>query len=294
MKGLMAWSLAGSDLRGARLPSGLNFDLVKRAEDCSRICRNSFLAILIAAAVCWLARLTTTDVEMVVGATGPSLPFIRAEIDVVYFYFLSPFLILSMYVYFHLSLQVLWACAVNLPLYFPDGLRVDKKIYPWTLIRLSELLESGLWRRSSSTSKLRIILTGFLFWAAVPASMVAYWLHYMNQHSLAISLWHAFLVVLGLLVDMFFVWRFFELRIHSREERDACKTVEGIREIDPPPPSANLRGANLKGTDFRDSDLSGADLRSAVCDPETDFSSSASAKDIDSWSPSCRAAAKKD
>lgn len=216
----MAWALAGSDLRGAQLPESLTFDLVKRVEDCSKSCQRIFLTILAAAFVCWLARLTTTDVDMVVGKMGAELPFIGVGVDVGYFYFLSPLLILLTYVYFHINLQILWACAVNLPVYFPDGLRIDKKVHPWALIRFSELLGDEYLYRSSSASKLRVVLTLFLFWVAVPASLSAYWLHYLNQHHLWVSLWHVLLIFLSFLVDSFFVWRIFELRIHSREERD--------------------------------------------------------------------------
>ncbi len=219
--GLMAWSLAGSDLRGAQLPKDMEFSLLERVEDAARLCQTSFLALLAAAFVCWLVRISTSDAEMTLATVHADLPVVAVGVDITYFYVLAPLLILLMYSYFHLSLQKVWESLVNLPTYFPDGLRIDKKIYPWPLARISELVFPTLWRAASCYSKCRVGITVLLFWFLVPACLVAYWLHYIQQHNLLISGWHVALLVGALALDVSFAGRALQLITHSRKETGA-------------------------------------------------------------------------
>ena len=217
-QGLMAWSLAGSDLRGARLPSSLEFDLLRRAEEAAKLSQKHFLILAGAAFACWLVRISTSDADMALASAHANLPLFDIGINITYFYFLSPLLILAIYVYFHLGLQRLWECVVNLPMFFPDGLRIDKKIYPWPLARISELVFPTLWNKASRFTRGRVLLTVGLFWVVVPLSLLAYWLHFIQQHNLWISLWHVGLLMLSFVVDLLFATRFVQLLEHSRKE----------------------------------------------------------------------------
>ena len=91
------------------------------------------------------------------------LPFVNVGVNVMFFYFLSPVFILMAYAYFHLSLQGVWESAANLPIYFPDGLRVDQKLHPWPLLRISELIFPWLRKNASRFSILRVRVTKLLF-----------------------------------------------------------------------------------------------------------------------------------
>ena len=75
-KGLMAWALGGSDLRGVQLPRSIRFDLLKRLEDSSKLAQNIFIVLLAAALACWLVRVTTSDLEMATSAASASLPLL--------------------------------------------------------------------------------------------------------------------------------------------------------------------------------------------------------------------------
>lgn len=214
--GLMSWALAGSDLRGARLPEGFKFDLLDRAEESAKLCRNSFFALLTAAFLCWLVRISLNDAEFLLARTGAQIPLIDQTVNIKLFYFLTPFLILLMYYYFHLGLNKFMEAVVNLPSYFPDGLRIDKKLYPWPLGRVSELLFPNLRKHASPFSKARVISTVILFWFAAPASLVAYWLHYLNQHEVWLSIWHVVLIGLALGIELGFANRLHRIIFHSR------------------------------------------------------------------------------
>jgi hypothetical protein len=203
-QGLMAWELAGSDLRGAQLPPNFHFDLLVRAENAAKDSARVFGLILLASLLCWLVRIGTSDVEMALQSSQAALPFVDFKINVTYFYILAPLLLLLAYVYFHFGLQQIWEAIANLPIYFPDGIRLDKKLYPWPLLRVSELVFPALWAKASYSSRLRLALTAVLFWLAVPTSLTAFWLHYLSQRSPAISSLHLAYLALSLSADIFF------------------------------------------------------------------------------------------
>ena len=51
-RGLMAWELAGSDLRGVQLPPNFHFDLLVRAENAAKDSARVFGLILLASLLC--------------------------------------------------------------------------------------------------------------------------------------------------------------------------------------------------------------------------------------------------
>lgn len=224
--GLPAWELAGSDLTGARLPEGLSFDLVDRAQNAARDSSRVFVLLLGGALVCWLVRIGTTDAEMALDSIQASLPFVDYQIKISYFYALAPALLLLGYLYFHLGLQQIWDAVTNLPIFFPDGLRIDKKLYPWPLLRISELVFPQLWRDAGTPSRARPALTALLFWLAIPASLVSFWLHYISQRSVVVSSLHIFYLGVALAADVMFFRMCVHIVENSRTASEDKTTVD--------------------------------------------------------------------
>ncbi len=104
--GLLADKLAGADLSNAKLPEDIaEFDGLARAEEISRIARPIFIGLLAGCFYSWLTIATTTDARLLTNSASSPLPIIGTEIPIAGFYWVTPILLLGVYVYLHLYLQ---------------------------------------------------------------------------------------------------------------------------------------------------------------------------------------------
>lgn len=224
-KNLMAWSLAGSDLRGAILPDGFHFDLIDRVKDSAKNLNGVLLIFFAASLSFWLVRISYTDAQILLSYADASLPIIDVKIGLDHFFFLSPFILLTIYVYLHIGLQQLIGSAVNLPLFFPDGLRIDKKLYPSPIIRITKLIfphhrnneEDGAFLKLASF--LRNRFTFIIIGVIIHGSLLSNWINYLPQHDLAVSLSHVGTILLGIALEWYFIRGYFKILIDSREEK---------------------------------------------------------------------------
>ncbi len=210
-KNVTAWNLAGSNLRGAKLPKEVEFTLVDRVDQAAKEARTIYTVILVSLFISWLVRLSTSDMDVIKEGIAVKLPFIGEMVDIHYFYFLTPLLILVMHFYFQLIVQRILTGVINLPIFFPDGLRIDQKINSWPLLNVSEMVHRNLWEAASCYSKVRVYLTGFLFWLAVPLSLISIWVNYLEVHDFLMSLWHITVIFLCFLLDILFLYRTYHL-----------------------------------------------------------------------------------
>lgn len=123
VRGLLAPQLAGADLAGAKVPEDLQeFSGIKHVDAASGHVQRLFFLLLLVCVYCWLTIAVTTDANLLNNFAETPLPIINTKINLVMFYWAAPFLLLCVYLYFHLCLQRLWEALVELPGVFPDGL----------------------------------------------------------------------------------------------------------------------------------------------------------------------------
>ena len=95
----------------------------------------------------------------------------------------SPLILLSMFVYFHLYLQRLWEDFSHLPAIFPDGKRLDQKTYPWLLNGLVRRHFEKLRGGRTLTAHMEEIVTILVSWYMVPFTLFIFWFAYLrSQH----------------------------------------------------------------------------------------------------------------
>jgi hypothetical protein len=70
---------------------------------------------------------------LITNSISSPLPIIQTEIPIAGFFWVTPFLLLCLYFWFHVSLQECWRSLSQMPAFFPDGKSLDEKVYPWII-----------------------------------------------------------------------------------------------------------------------------------------------------------------
>jgi uncharacterized protein YjbI with pentapeptide repeats len=209
-RGLLLVKLAAADLRNADLPSPLDkFDdaakgTLEHVSETSRNAGTVFFTMLAACAYSWLTIATTTDVELLAGSKALKLPIIDTEIPTVGFYVAAPLLLLAVYCYLHLYLQRLWVGLSRLPAWFPDGLPLHEKVYPWLLTGLVRSYIMWLRPDRPFTQRLESWISTFLAWWIVPLTLLWFWERSWPRHGFYFTVILAVLGCVGVIFGLFF------------------------------------------------------------------------------------------
>jgi uncharacterized protein YjbI with pentapeptide repeats len=196
--GLLGGKLAGADLTDAKLPESFilleTLDIVKEA---SLNARKIFFAMLLTCAYALLTLAITEDIKLLTNSVSSTLPIIGTQIRIVNFYRIMPLLLLCIYFYFHLYLQRLWEAQASLPAIFPDGRKLNEKVYPWIMNGLVFKYFERLRNDQPYLIWLQFLLSIVLAWCFVPFTLAALWLRYLRRHDLMTSSFHIFFLVIG-------------------------------------------------------------------------------------------------
>lgn len=145
-KGLLAASLAGSNLEGALLPVEIaSFDRLHNVEEVSKNGTTILLAMLAVCLFCLLTAGTFSDAALITnsGSTA-AIPGVGLALPVGPFLYAAPFLLLAFHLYFILNLQRYEELISDLPSIFPDGVPLHLKIYPWLFSSLIPLARARM------------------------------------------------------------------------------------------------------------------------------------------------------
>lgn len=200
--GLIAGELAGTIISNALLPGAIrDFDALSQVEEASKNARSLFIIMLLASAYVWLTLATTTDAKILTHASSP-LPIIQTAVPLVHIFVVAPFVLVSLYLYFHLYLQRLWDSLADLPAVFPDGRPLDKIAYPWLLNILVRTNFFHLRQKLPLLSKVEAWFSIILVWWVVPVTIIACWLRYMPQHYWVITTVHVVVLAISIQVGI--------------------------------------------------------------------------------------------
>jgi len=191
-KNLLPGQLAGTDLTGAQVPPIIQGFLNKpgNLEEVAHITGSLFVTVLSACVYVWLTVFATTDAGLLTNMATSKLPIFSVDIPIAWFYWTAPCLLLSMYVYFHLTLQRQWDGLASLPAFYPDGRRLDQNSYPWLLNSLVGAYIPNLAATGRNfISYLQVITAIFFAWWVVPITIGLVWFRYLTRHD---SLWSSF------------------------------------------------------------------------------------------------------
>lgn len=192
--GLTDGQLARANLDDCQLPEALKkfggLDYVKEA---SGITSSLFTTMMLACGFACFTAFTTTDVALVTNTGTTSLPFLNVVTNMAFFYITGPFLLLAMYIYFHLNLQHLWEAIGTLPAVFPDGKRLDQKVYPWLFNWLPSLYFFQIKRLQGFRPAYWVLERGiavFFAWFFVPLTLMILWFRYLYVRNFWVTYWH--------------------------------------------------------------------------------------------------------
>jgi hypothetical protein len=173
-RGLQARNLAGANVSLATLPEDIHkFEALSVIEEASRNARKIFISVLVGCAYSVLT-LATTSGEGGSSNSTITLPILQTSVPTVWFYWVAPVVLLSMFVYFHLYLQNLWEALADLPAVFPDGRPADKKVYPWLLNGLVRFHFKLLRNTPQRLAFLKRLIPSLLAWWVVPITLLVF------------------------------------------------------------------------------------------------------------------------
>ncbi|MFQ5647138.1 MAG: hypothetical protein ACE5GM_09425, partial [bacterium] len=194
-KGLAGSQLARADLTHVRLPEEINWlEELKNVDEASQHSRKLFFTMLLGAVYSLITIAGTTDIKLLTNSAGSPLPIIGTGIPLVGFYWLAPVFMLSIFVYFHLYLQRQWEKITEFPAVFPDGIPVDKKVYPWLF---NGLVRDNFRRLRNDKPPMFILQKGMsimLGWVMVPAVLIFFWMRYLSRHNWSGTILHIALI----------------------------------------------------------------------------------------------------
>jgi len=173
-------------------------DDIAQLSEISKNSQTTFLALVLACAYSFLTIATTTDAALLSNANSTALPLLQANVPMVWFYYVAPFILTVLFVYFHLYLNAFWRGIARLPLESSDGRGLDDYIYPWLIS--SALIRgqvTGRSRKTCMSARLEAWISIGLGWGMVPFVLVFYWGRYVVAHDWFGTGLHVALVLLA-------------------------------------------------------------------------------------------------
>lgn len=202
-RGLVAERLGGATLTDVDLPPALaGFETLRIAEELSRSSRSLVIALLMACAYCWLTIGTTLDAKLLANSVRSSLPIIQTDVPITAFFWVVPIALLAASTYIQLHLLKFWRALASLPAVFPNGMRLDERVYPWLLSSIAERRLATRRRALPRFAQLEAMLAEFVTWWFVPVTIAACWLRYLSRHDALGTALHVVVLVLAVVVSL--------------------------------------------------------------------------------------------
>jgi uncharacterized protein YjbI with pentapeptide repeats len=163
--------------------------------------------MLAACVYSWLTIASTNDVALITNSSTSPLPVIGTSIPIVGFYIAAPFLLLAVYVYFHINWLRLWEGLTDLPAFFHDGRRLDQVAFPWFLNGLVCAYFPLMRDQRPPLSRIQTFLSVILAWLFTPLTLFLLWRKYLPRHD-----WLIWFQIAPLMLTVgFCLWSFYLL-----------------------------------------------------------------------------------
>ncbi len=187
-RNLSASQLARANLHQTVLPSkGIDFEPgLERVKEVTGSARNVFLSIIVACLFSWLTLANATDLALLINDKAFYLPIVNIDVPAEGFFVVAPIILLSVYVYLHVYLRMLWQACARLPARFPDGDTLEQRISPW-LVGVLVSLMPRMPKQRNFFYILQFFIALVTTWLLVPGTLFWYWHRYLPVHSLWIS-----------------------------------------------------------------------------------------------------------
>jgi uncharacterized protein YjbI with pentapeptide repeats len=204
-EGVVLPNLAGANLSGAILPENVvNFSELGTVERLSKISWKLLIFLVIFTLYSWLTLLSVTDGRLLSNSSALALPFSGIIIPTAWFFIGMPVILFCLFIYFQLVLQRNWEALSDLPAIFPDGVRLDKKAYPWLLNGIARAHIKLIRKNRPVLSRLQNFIVILLTWWLLPGTMIWFWLRYLKRHDWTVTGFHIITAALAVGFSVFF------------------------------------------------------------------------------------------
>ncbi|MDJ0838335.1 MAG: pentapeptide repeat-containing protein [Acidobacteriota bacterium] len=173
--GLNARKLAGANLLDCKLPEGLSFSEESIAIDLAKSAKTLQYILITTCFLCAVSMLSLNDTAFVAQSASLKLPILGIQVGVAEFFKFSPIIILAQFVYLQLHLQNLWQSLASLPIIFPDGARLNHRIYPSLIVEVSSFMIPRLRKGGTLFSFLEKAIVVFSVWLIAPLTIILFY-----------------------------------------------------------------------------------------------------------------------
>jgi Pentapeptide repeats (8 copies) len=200
---LVTRQLAGATLCCAKLPEDiLKFEQRVPIEEASRSGQTLFFTMLGACIFSLVSIERVTHAQLLTNTASLRFPFVEAEIQTAWLYWLMPLFLIGFYVYFHLHLLRLWEGVAELPAVFPDGRPIHQAVYLWLLGTFIQAYFVWLRRDRLPLLFLQKVILVVFAWCMVPTTLFWFWLRYLPLHHWSVTIEHIALLLLSTVFGM--------------------------------------------------------------------------------------------
>ncbi len=161
----------GANVSNAKMPSERYFeDRIDNMNDSSRMIRTLFITLLGALAFCGLTILSAEGAQLLTfsTSTGFPLPIIGTRVSFKWFYYLAPWFLLALFVYFHHYLMKHCWLLAQLPRMLTDNTPLGAKVLPWALNSWATHYFEDSKGDKESIQQSHSLLDSLLGWFATP------------------------------------------------------------------------------------------------------------------------------
>lgn len=143
--GLGCEQLGGANLAGCRLPETVaEFHSVDVLNECIKYATSLLLATMGASIYFLLTVFATHDLQLLTQRGSATLPVLNLAVGTRTFFQVGPLVIGALATVFFLVLGNLWSHFLTLPLVFPDGVPIERRVQPWLVNQLLNLRSKNL------------------------------------------------------------------------------------------------------------------------------------------------------
>ena len=199
-----------STLSHATLPHVLEefHPALKNVEDVSKSARGRFFLLLCFCGLVFLTLAAASDVQLILDTLHLKLPIFALEVSLWFFCGSVAFFGLLGFISLHFSLTQLWELLTDLPTYFPDGLPLRRKLYPWTLTLLVDRWqqEQHPFRKTAAApfDRFRRGIAIFLGWGLVPLTLATVMYRTLVRQDATLSTFLLLFLVSTIFLAIFF------------------------------------------------------------------------------------------
>lgn len=203
--GLLGTEFSGNDLTGVKLPERIrDFKSLSIVEEISKNARKILFIMTVFCGYSLAVIASTTDLQILTNSVSEPLPVINIQNPTVWLFIIGPYILIGLYLYFHIYIRRIWEALGKLPAKLPDGRRLDEWVYPWVLNSLVGRQMNLIRRDRPILARIEEIFSIFIAWWVVPITIVFFWLRFLPRHDWFVTLLHILLLLISLVFGIFF------------------------------------------------------------------------------------------